>query len=96
MQQMGQDVKKAPELAEAMREEVVRLNDQLKIADQRSEERLRQLSQQVAEQEAVTKQAVRDLAERQHSRSRMPPRSPRPTSRLPLPQRPPRDARIRS
>lgn len=65
LQQMGQEVKKAPELAEAMRQEVVRLNDQLKIADQRNEERLRHLSQQVAEQEAVTKQAVRDLADRQ-------------------------------
>lgn len=47
MQQMGQDVKKGPELAEAMRQEVVRLNDQLKLSDQRSEERLRRLSQQV-------------------------------------------------
>jgi tetratricopeptide (TPR) repeat protein len=65
LQQMGQEVKKAPELAEAMRQEVVRLNDQLKLADQRNEERLRHLSQQVAEQEAVTKQAVRDLADRQ-------------------------------
>jgi tetratricopeptide (TPR) repeat protein len=65
MQQMGQDVKKTPELAEAMREEVVRLNDQLKLSDQRNEERLRRLSQQLAEQEAVTKEAVRDLANRQ-------------------------------
>ncbi len=69
MQQMGQDVKKTPELAEAMREEVVRLNDQLKLADQRNEERLRHLSQQMAEQEAVTKQAVRDLANRQPAES---------------------------
>jgi Flp pilus assembly protein TadD len=65
MQQMGQDVKKAPELAEAMRQEVERLNDQLKVADQHNEDRLRRLSQQVAEQEAITKQAVRDLANRQ-------------------------------
>jgi hypothetical protein len=74
IQQMGQDVKKTPELAEAMRQEVVRLNDQLKLSDQRSEERLRRLSQQVTEQEAIvkeqaaiTKQAVRDLANRQPS-----------------------------
>jgi tetratricopeptide (TPR) repeat protein len=69
MQQMGQDVKKTPALAEAMREEVVRLNDQLKLSDQRNEERLRRLSQQLAEQEAVTKQAVRDLANRQPAES---------------------------
>jgi tetratricopeptide (TPR) repeat protein len=70
IQQMGQDVKKAPEMAQqAVREEVTRLNDQLKAADQRSEERLRRLSQQIAEQEAVTKQAVRDLSERQTSQS---------------------------
>jgi len=69
MQQMGQDVKKTPELAEAMRQEVVRLNDQLKLSDQRSEERLRRLSVQMAEQEAITKQAVRDLANRQPSES---------------------------
>ena len=70
IQQMGQDVKKAPEMAQqAVREEVTRLNDQLKAADQRSEERLRRLSQQITEQEAVTKQAVRDLTERQTSQS---------------------------
>jgi tetratricopeptide (TPR) repeat protein len=74
IQQMGQDVKKTPELAEAMRQEVVRLNDQLKLSDQRNEEQLRRLSQQVTEteavaksQEAITKQAVRDLANRQPS-----------------------------
>jgi Flp pilus assembly protein TadD len=69
MQQMGQELKKAPEMAEAMREEVQRLNDQLKAADQRSEERLRHLSQQLTEQEAITKQAVRDMAERQQAQS---------------------------
>jgi len=81
IQQMGQDVKKTPELAEAMRQEVVRLNDQLKLSDQRNEEQLRRLSQQVTETEAmaksqeaiakeqaaITKQAVRDLANRQPS-----------------------------
>jgi Flp pilus assembly protein TadD len=67
LQQMGQDLKKAPEAAEAMRVEVQRLNDQLKISEQRSSESLRKLSQQVAEQEAVTKEAVRDLAARPQS-----------------------------
>jgi len=74
MQQMGRDMKKAPEAAEAMREEVQRLNDQLKAEDQRNEERLRRLSQQVSEQTAITKQAVRDLAERQPSQP--PPSTP--------------------
>jgi len=70
IQQMGQDVKKTPEMAQAaMREEVERLNAQLKTADQRNEERLRRLSQQLSETEAVTKQAVRDIAERQASQS---------------------------
>ena len=70
IQQMGQDVKKTPEMAQAaMREEVDRLNAQLKTADQRNEERLRRLSQQLSETEAVTKQAVRDMAERQASQS---------------------------
>jgi outer membrane murein-binding lipoprotein Lpp len=70
IQQMGQDVKKTPEMAQAaMREEVERLNAQLKTADQRNEERLRRLSQQLSETEAVTKQAVRDMAERQASQS---------------------------
>ena len=69
LQQMGQDVKKGPEMAEAMRQEVERLNDELKVADQRSEERLRRLSQQMAEQEAITKQAVRDMADRQLAQS---------------------------
>lgn len=76
IQQMGQDVKKAPDLAQAaVREEVERLNDQLKAADQRNEERLRRLSQQLAESEAVTKQAVRDLANRQPAES-LPPGVP--------------------
>ena len=70
IQQMGQEVKKTPEMAQqVMHEEVERLNEQLKAADQRSEERLRRLSQQLAEQEAVTKQAVRDITERQASQS---------------------------
>jgi tetratricopeptide (TPR) repeat protein len=91
MQQMGQDVKKTPELAEAMRQEVERLNDQLKLADERSEERLRRLSQQVAEQEAVTKQAVRDLAGRQPS-SALPPITPLPDTPSSTPATaPPRD-----
>ena len=74
IQQMGQDVKKTPELARApCARKWMRLNDQLKLADARSEERLRRLSQQVAEQEAVTKQAVRDLADRQAVAIRCPP-----------------------
>jgi tetratricopeptide (TPR) repeat protein len=67
MQQMGQDVKKTPEVAEAMRQEVLRLNDQLKLADAHNEERLRRLSQQVAAQEAITKEAVRELQDREAS-----------------------------
>jgi predicted Zn-dependent protease len=50
-----------------MRQEVARLNDQLKLSDVRSEERLRRLSQQVAAEEAITKQAVRELEDRQPS-----------------------------
>jgi tetratricopeptide (TPR) repeat protein len=70
MQQMGQELKKAPEAAaQAMHEEVQRLNDQLKAADERNDQRMRHLSQQLTEQEAITKQAVRDLAERQQSQS---------------------------
>jgi tetratricopeptide (TPR) repeat protein len=70
IQQMGQEVKKTPEMAQqAMHEEVDRLNEQLKAADQRSEERLRRLSAQLAEQETVTKQAVRDITEHQASQS---------------------------
>jgi Flp pilus assembly protein TadD len=70
MQQMGQELKKAPEAAAAaMHEEVQRLNDQLKVADERNDARLRRLSQQLTEQEAITKQAVRDMAERQQSQA---------------------------
>ena len=70
MQQMGQDLKKAPEAAaQVMHEEVERLNDQLKAADQRNDARLRRLSQQLTEQEAITKQAVRDMADRQQSQA---------------------------
>ena len=69
MQQVGQDVKKGPEATDAMRQEVSRLNEQLKVADQRSEERLRRLSQQLSEQEAITKQAVRDLTEHQQAQA---------------------------
>lgn len=69
LQQVGQDVKKAPEATDAMRQEVQRLNEQLKVADQRSDERLRRLSQQLTEQEAMTKQAVRDLTERQQAQA---------------------------
>jgi outer membrane murein-binding lipoprotein Lpp len=83
IQQMGQDVKKTPELAQAaMREEVERLNAQLKTADDRNEQRLRHLSQQLAEQEAITKEAVRDIAERQQSQS-MPAVSPPPAAEIP-------------
>jgi FHA domain len=70
LQQMGQDLKKTPELAEAMRQEVLRLNEQLKVSDARNEEHLRQLSRQLTEEEAATRQgqaaaarqAVRELA----------------------------------
>ncbi len=48
-----------------MRQEVVRLNEELKFSDARHEEHMKQLSHQLAEQEAVTKQAVRELASRQ-------------------------------
>jgi hypothetical protein len=65
MQQVGQDVKRTPELAEAMRQEVARLNDQLKLSDARGEERSRRLSQELAAQAAETKQAVRELESRQ-------------------------------
>ncbi|HEX3747240.1 MAG TPA: FHA domain-containing protein [Bryobacteraceae bacterium] len=70
LQQMGQDVKRTPEVAQAaMREEVERLNAQLKSADERNEQRLSHLSQQISQEEAVTKQAVRDMAERQQAQS---------------------------
>jgi hypothetical protein len=70
MQQVGRDVKKTPELAEAMRQEVVRLNDELQTANARNEEHLRQLSRELAAQHAATReeqiaaarQAVRELA----------------------------------
>jgi len=95
IQQMGQDVRKTPEMAQAaMREEVTRLNEQLKAADQRSEERMRRLSQQVSEQEAITKQAVRDLTERQQAQSM--PAEPAPPAAADVPSStpiaPPREA----
>jgi len=70
MQQMGQDVKKTPAVAEAMRQEVVRLNNQLQLSDARNEERLRALSRELAAQQAAARQeqlalareAVRELA----------------------------------
>jgi len=70
MQQMGQDVRKAPEAAEAMRQEVVRLNDQLKLSAAHNEERLKQLSRDLTAQEAAARkeqlafarEAVRELA----------------------------------
>jgi hypothetical protein len=70
MQQMSQDVRKAPEIAEAMRQEVLRLNNQLLLSDARHEERLRALSRELTaqqaaahnEQLALTKEAVRELA----------------------------------
>ena len=81
---MGQDVKKTPELAEAMRQEVERLNDQLKLSDPRSEERLRRLSQQLADAGGRTKEAVRDLANRQPAESLPVPAAP--ISRRPRPR----------
>jgi len=72
IQQVGQDAKKAPELAEAMRQEVSRLNDQMKISDERAAEQLKQLSRQMAEQEAVTKQAVREMQNRPQNLEPMP------------------------
>jgi hypothetical protein len=72
MQQVSQDIKKTPELAEAMRREVVRMNDELKMADDRNQANLRQLSRQLAEQEAVTKQAVREMANRPQSLEPLP------------------------
>jgi FHA domain len=81
LQQMSQDVKKTPEVAEAMRqevsEEVGRLNDELKFSDARTEERLRRMSQQLAAQEAVTKEGFRELARRQPWPS-LPPAAPPP------------------
>jgi hypothetical protein len=70
MQQIGQDIKRTPEAAEATRQEVQRLNDQLKLSDARSEERLRQLSRDLAAQQAAARkdqlaaarEAVRELA----------------------------------
>jgi len=77
--QMSQEVRKAPEAAEAMREEVgqevARLNDELKLADARSEERLRKLSQDLAAQQAVTREAVRELESRTPQTS-LPPATP--------------------
>ena len=52
----------------------------MKLSDARSEERLRRLSQQVTEQEAITKQAVRDLASRPASGALPPPASDIPSS----------------
>jgi tetratricopeptide (TPR) repeat protein len=72
LQQMGQDMKKTPELAEAMRQEVLRLNEELKLSDRRHEEQMqavqKQLQQQQAlarEQEALTKQGFREMSKRQ-------------------------------
>ena len=70
IQQMGQDVKKTPEVAEAMRQEVIRLNNQLQLSDARNAERLRALSRELTEQQAAARQeqlaaarqAVRELA----------------------------------
>jgi tetratricopeptide (TPR) repeat protein len=70
IQQMGQDVKKTPEVAEAMRQEVIRLNNQLQLSDARNAERLQALSRTLAEQQAAAhqeqlaaaRQAARELA----------------------------------
>jgi tetratricopeptide (TPR) repeat protein len=64
LQQMGQELKKTPEMAAAaMHEEVQRLNDQLKVSEQRNAESLRKLSQQMAEQTALTREAIGHPAE---------------------------------
>ena len=55
MQQMGQEVKKTPAIAEAMRQEVVRLQGALETSDEKSAERLRQLSRDLAAQAAITR-----------------------------------------
>ena len=91
MQQMGQDVKKTPELAEAMRQEVVRLNEELKLSDERNAEHLRQLSRDLAAQQAaVARQAVREVAGQQPS---LPPAgSPEATIPSSTPVAPARDA----
>jgi len=95
MQQMGQDVKKTPELAEAMRQEVLRLNDELKLADAHNEERLRRLSQQVAAQEAITKDAVRELEDRQLAAAAAPPAQAPPGTPAPAPTSTPATAPAR-
>ena len=55
MQQMGQEVKKTPEIAEAMRQEVVRLQGALQTADEKSAERMQRLSRDMAAQAAITR-----------------------------------------
>jgi len=70
MQQVGQDVKKTPEVAEAMRQEVLRLNQQLQLSDARNEQHLKALSRELAaqqaaahrEQLAVAREAFREMA----------------------------------
>ena len=59
-----------------MRQEVVRLNDQLKLADARSQESLQRLSREVAAQQAVTKEAMRQLAADRQPSSSQPPSTP--------------------
>jgi hypothetical protein len=91
MQQVGQDVKKTPEAAEAMRQEVQRLNDQLKLSDARNEERLRRLSRDLAaqqaaarqEQLAIARQEVRELANRPAEGQAAPPSPPAPAPDAP-------------
>jgi tetratricopeptide (TPR) repeat protein len=75
MQQVGQDVKRTPEMAEAMRQEVQRLNNQLQVSEARNEEHLKQLSRELAAQQAATRkdqlaaarEAVRELASQSDS-----------------------------
>jgi tetratricopeptide (TPR) repeat protein len=90
MLQVGQDVRKTPELAEAMRQEVLRLNQQLKISDAHNEERLRQLSRDLAAQEAaarkeqlaMAREVAQQLANRP-SEGQPPPPAPAPPSAAP-------------
>jgi tetratricopeptide (TPR) repeat protein len=60
--QMGQDVKKTPEVVEAMRQEVIRLNSQLQLSEARNEEHLRALSRELAAQQAGARQEQPEAA----------------------------------
>ena len=102
MEKVGQDIKKTPELAEAMRQEVQRLNAELQLADSRNAERLRQLSRDLTAQEAITRkeqvaaarQAVRELAG-QPAQSGPPPAVPPPQSATETPSSTPAPPAVR-